>query len=195
MANYQETKPAAVDQFNQSQGDIQQNFEAIKALVDVDHSTFAGGVSPEGKHKQATFILQADDPATLVNEMAIYNKGNALFIQPQNVVAGVDGIDFTSYTVGPPGETVLPSGIKVKWGTGVINTGQVTSGDIVFAAGNAFIGAPYFVQVTPTGLSAGAAQDSVLHAYTATDTKFNVTRNAAYVAGGNVNFTYLAFGV
>ena len=73
MANYQSTKPAAADQLNNSQDDIQKNFEAIKDLIDVNHETFAGGAGNEGKHKWTTFPEQGTDltaaPETLANEV------------------------------------------------------------------------------------------------------------------------------
>jgi len=190
---YDENIPDANDLLSQSQADIQQNFAALKTLIDIDHETF--GAANEGKHIQVTLPESAGDPAPAANEAIVYTKLSAvtgetgLFWQKEN--AG-DVIEMTAYNQAASGYTLLPSGMKLCWGTGTINNGSVTSGAIVF--NSAFTTATYSVQVTPTGYPGGAAQDSVLQVVGLTVAQFQVTRNNAYTGSG-VNFSYIAIGI
>jgi len=194
MANYQDDKPAAADQLNQSQADIQQNFEAIDDLINVDHEDFAGGAGDEGKHKQVTFTLSADDPATLVDEMAIYNKGNALFVQPQNQVAGTDGIDFTTLTGTVTGSCGLPCGVILKWGTGTIAIG---SANVAVAFGANFPTAIFRVFLTPTGTLVGhnTIESQIISSSGSGVGGFTAYRSTAgNLQTDSVVFNYLAIG-
>lgn len=112
---YKDT-PIATNAKNASQSAMKENFALIKTFTEADHVTF--GDPNIGKHKYVTYIKQDDDPATDPDEMIIYNKDNALYIQPQSKAIGTDGIDFTSYTNdASQGCTTLPSGLLLCWGS------------------------------------------------------------------------------
>ena len=119
MAVYKSGIPLATDRLSSSQNDLLNNFTAIKALVDVNHETFANGVSPEGKHKFVTMPEQGAAPATLANEGALYTKVGAtsavaeLFFRRES---SGDEIGFTEGTLANNGWTRLPCGLLVKWG-------------------------------------------------------------------------------
>jgi hypothetical protein len=201
MANYQNTKPAAADQLNQSQADIQQNFLAIDDLINVDHEDFNGGATPEGKHKQVTFPEQGTDitaaPQTLVNETAIYCRQNAanvsaLFFRPENQAAGAGTeYEFTSYThaAGPParGYTRLPSGILLKWGSGTVNTNSSATAtyDATEAITTIFTGS--------ATLNGGSGMDKALF-ITTLGTASMVVYNAN-ANGGTRTFYYFVMGI
>jgi len=147
---YQENKPAAIDQLNQSQGDIQGNFAAIKTLVDINHETF--GTADQGKHKYVTLPEQVAGPATAANEMALYTKevggASALFLRKEG--SGSE-INFTTATLtsGASGYCVLPCGLKMNWGKGTASTGVANR--VVFSS--AF---------TDSGPGAGVSEPNIL---------------------------------
>jgi len=198
MANYQPTKPAAIDQLNDSQDDIQKNFEAIKDLIDVNHETFAGGAGDEGKHKYVTMPEQGVDvtsaPQTLANETAIYCRLNdaatasALFFRPEGQGAGAGTeYDFTSATKAASGYTMLPSGLIIKWGTG--NVGANAAGIAVYEATVGFT-TVYSANATLNGT---AGMDKALFIQTLglnSITVYNANAN-----GGNRTFYYFVIGV
>lgn len=121
MPTYQQNKPAATDQLSVSQGDLQHNYQAIKALIDINHSTFNGGASPEGKHIKADYTNEATrpgpeaHPTVAANDVTIYNNGSELYVKKTGA-AGVVGIPMTIATKAETGTTTLPSGIILKWG-------------------------------------------------------------------------------
>lgn len=127
MAPYQANKPMAADQMSISQGDLQNNFLALKALVDVNHETF--GSAYEGKHSIVSFPQQAPSvvppifpPATAATELAMYAKADGgathLFLRPTNQLPGIDtnDINITKSGKANNGWCILPSGIKIAWG-------------------------------------------------------------------------------
>lgn len=153
---YQANKPQAADQMSISQGDLQNNFLALKALVDVNHETF--GSANEGKHAVVAFPEQVPSvvppifpPATTATELAMYAKADGgathLFLRPTGKAAGDDADDinisefiFTPMGVGTSSIT-FPNGLTMKWGSGN-GTGTV---NVAYAV--AFTGI-YTLQVT-----------------------------------------------
>ena len=115
MPAYQDI-PLATDKLSVSQDDIKNNFLAIKALVDVNHNTFAAGASPEGKHKKIDFTDLGADPAVVGADVAMYNNGSELFIKK---AAGA-AIPLTgAATLINNGSTTFPSGLILKWGSSI----------------------------------------------------------------------------
>ena len=197
MANYQNDKPAAADQFNQSQADIQQNFLAIDDLINVDHEDFAGGAGDEGKHKQVTLTEQAGDPAPGANEICVYSKlsgvtaETGLFWQKEG---GGDVVEMSAFNVaGTTGYTMLPSGLKMNFGRGTITGGVAAGAAIVFSS--AFTTTCYAVTF---GLLAGCGtndgDDVGIYAATLANTGFTPTRIRTGYAAAAVSFSYIAIG-
>lgn len=133
---YQANKPQAADQMSISQGDLQNNFLALKALVDVNHETF--GSANEGKHTVVAFPEQTVSvvppifpPATTATEMALYAKATGgatqLFLRPTGQVAGTDAndINISEWILNPVGgatnSVTLPNGLIMKWGLSGLN--------------------------------------------------------------------------
>ena len=117
---YLPNKPERTDIKAQSQADIAENFTQIKTLVDINHETF--GAANQGKHLQTTFPVRAADPATAVNEIALYCKDDAggaasLFFKPENQGIGATEYNFTTKLAAENGFSRLPSGILLKWGS------------------------------------------------------------------------------
>ena len=190
---YQQNKPEANDLKSQSQADIQGNFAAIQTFLEVNHETFAD--ANEGKHKHVTFPEQGADPATAADEVAIYSKLSAvtadtgLFFRKES---SGDVVECTAAVKAASGYTMLPSGLKIAWGIGTINTGSQTSANVTF--NSAFSVIPYSVQLTPYNAQTGAARDYVMNVVSLTTAVFKATRNASYV-GTTAYFYYLAIGI
>jgi hypothetical protein len=131
----------------------------------------------QGKHNQVTLPEQADDPGTLADEMMIYTKAVAgvsqMFIQRENVAATTDGIDFTSAVAATTGDTILPSGIHLKWGTST--TDGAGAATIVFST--AFPNTTFIIQTSVSnaaGSNASGLEDAYVRVYTYTAAQFQV---------------------
>ena len=80
--------PQAANIISQSQGQILTNFNQANTIFDVDHITFdAAVVANRGKHDQSTYVELAVDPATALNEVAVYSKNTGtqpeVFYRPE----------------------------------------------------------------------------------------------------------------
>ena len=145
--------PAAADDPSVSQGQMLTNFAQTNTLFGVNHVNFdstlpAGvGAGNEGKHYAVTIIDQAAAPATAADEIALHSLAvggvSTLYFRKES-----NGTDIQMSGPDPvaasPGQTFLPGGIILKWGTAVVNTGGTAIG---FAA--AFPNNCWNVQVTP----------------------------------------------
>jgi len=161
MPAYQETKPLAADKLSDSQADIANNFTAIKALVDVNHETFAGGVSPEGKHKIVTLperdgSVAKPYPVNLANEGALFAKEGPTSTTTELFFRREDGTDSNMTERGgtTAGWTFIPSGLLVKWGD--ITTTATSTVNLNTVAGPNF-SAVYAAQATPKNTNGGVA--------------------------------------
>lgn len=178
--SYLNNIPTAAQRLRDSQPQLLENFATNSALIGVDHIINPWtdpATGNQGKHNQVTLPEQADDPGTLADEMMIYTKAVAgvsqMFIQRENVAATTDGIDFTSAVAATTGDTILPSGIHLKWG----NAATDGNGDATIAFTNAFPNTTFIIQATVTifdGTSASGDQDSYVRIYTYTLAQFEV---------------------
>ena len=169
MAIYQETKPLATDKLSTSQGELQQNFEAIKDLIDENHETFNNGASPEGKHKKVdvtNIALPAIEPVAAGTDLTMYNYLNALTAQGEMYVRrnGADGVPFTANKVEIGAATLdgwsyLPSGLLMKWGT--TTTTVTISLAAIAGVAPAFTSGPYVAFATPKDATHGAVGASI----------------------------------
>lgn len=123
---YNQNIPDAALPISQSRESIEDNFKAIKTVVDVNHKTF--GDPNQGKHALVT-LPETTAPTTLLDEVALYAKAESkLYLRLEN-----NGAEFnlTPSAAGltASGYEVLPSGLIINWGYGVAND----STHIVFA--------------------------------------------------------------
>jgi len=194
MPTYQQNKPAATDQLSVSQGDLQHNYQAIKALIDINHSTFNGGASPEGKHIKADYTNEATrpgpeaHPTVAANDVTIYNNGSELYVKKTGV-AGVAGTPFTAATItNDTGWTYLPSGALMKWGQATY-TG---AGVVTFDATHAFTVRP--------SVTVSAFKNIVPYNYAVTLTAVTTTTFSVYCSTrtgtgpANTTFNWIAIG-
>lgn len=109
--------PQSTDQVSISQADLLANFQEIDTFVAVDHAAF--NTANAGKH----YFNQAAAPAAAsATQVGIYCKdlGGApeLYINKS-----ASQVPFTKSLKAADGYTCLPSGVIIKWGTGVANNG------------------------------------------------------------------------
>lgn len=171
---YSNAIPQATDQLATSQADLLNNFVAIQTLVDVNHYTFNTGGALEGKHRFVQLPRQVAAPATSATEMALYTKAVAgvtqMFIRPES--SGTE-VNFTSATKAVTGEATLPSGIKIKWGSGVTNGAGLQT--ITFANAFTTIYTAYATISVVGGSNVNAeANDRVVRIYNYDNTQLQV---------------------
>lgn len=135
---YQPNIPLATDLLSQSQLDIQTNFSEISTLININHGDF--NTVTAGKHKFLQMPEQAMSPVTIANEGAVFVAVGAnslvseLNFKRENLAAGQPSIAFTEGENAANGWSRLPSGIMIRWKTGVIASGVVAN-NILFAGG------------------------------------------------------------
>jgi len=200
---YQENKPEATDQLNNSQDDIQKNFESIKQAFDINHVTF--DIGDHGKHKYVILPEQVADPDPGADEAAIFSRlstvtGNTgIFWQKEEAVGPVPGdvIEMTASKItgvsgSKKGFTILPSGLKINFGQGSIPGG--TQGVANVFESN-FADVDYSVTITPTTTNGGIGDDYILIARNMTANGFTASRAVAGHIGTATTFTYIAIGI
>lgn len=187
---YQNNIPAPTDQLSQSQQDIQDNFAAIKTLVDVNHVTF--DTADQGKHKFVTFPVQGSAPTFNAGEVGLYNAAyattgvNELFVTNQ---AGTS-TPITASNPNTQGWTYLPSGILLKWGTSTVSG----LGNVSLSFGPAF-SAVYSTQLTPVA-NGGINTNTIIYSAGTTTTQLSVyglSRTSTGTAA-STQFYYLVIG-
>lgn len=199
MCAYQANIPQPTDALSQSQSDLLNNFAAIKTLIDIDHEDFA---SPnQGQHFRVTLPVQTVTPTFAVGSVGLYNKlsavtsVNELFIV--NSAGTTTPLTASQQAAHANGWTYLPSGVLMKWGSGIsANPGVYT---YVFPAAP---GIPAFANifsiiVTTAYSNAGDGNGFVrLNTFTAPWTQFTVYSSHRTTTGpfSPVGFQYLAIG-
>jgi len=190
MPVYKDDIPQPTDRLSLSQVELLNNFAAIKALVDVNHETFTGGISPEGKHKFMTMPEQGAAPTTLLNEGGLYAKVGVTSGATELFFRREDDGDEIAMTEGghatPAGWTYLPSDFLVKWG----KTGAPTTFNLNTALGPNFsaLQLPFIALCTSTESVAGTPAFALLGGTAAAP-----TLTLSNVSGGSVY--WLVIGV
>jgi len=130
---YQNDIPKANDRPSISQGDIKDNFTAIKTYVDRDHVAISTpGVSVnEGKHKKVTLRAQSPSPTTVADEGMLFTKdyGSAtpfanLYWKPEPGLNEVLMTNNINPLAAATGYTFLPAGIVLQWGRKLFAVGS-----------------------------------------------------------------------
>jgi len=190
---YQPLIPNPGDYLAESQPEIRTNFNLLNTYFGINHVEF-DAAGDNGKHIFATFIQQgvhpAGDPATIVDEVAVYAKEltygappvteETLYLRKENngTVIQISGPD---PIIADPGSTYLAGGIIIKWGFGPIGTGAAGT---VLGFASPFPNNCWEVIITPQNASALYA--SVLNKTVANFTsRANVATTIGYIAIGN----------
>lgn len=203
---YNSNIPQPTDLISTSQAQILANFQAINTLIDVNHYTFNSAGATDGKHKYVSMPEQAADPATAVNELAIFSKVGAisavseLFLRREN-----SGIvyNFTESGQNTIGWTRLPSNILIKWGNDTAGDGSTLKSyplvDGAAVAQPAFTATPYIVLFIKTQLqdanNCSVANWDLSGTNSATQYTINLRNTTGAVIAGSLNYRWIALGV
>jgi len=191
---YNENIPQATDAIQQSQGEILANFQALKQLIDVNHSTF--GSATEGKHAKIDIPNLGVIPpfgagdAILFNNTTPLTGGGQLFLKGPSTTTAIP-ITATFGTAN--GWAFLPSGILLKWGV-ANGTGLVTT---LFPAGANFpvFASTFSAQVSVETLGAGDVDVATrISAFTNTQIQVYCSRRTITGAAA-ASFRYLIIGI
>lgn len=151
---YQQNIPGPTDLISDSQGDLQGNFQAIKAAFDINHVTF--DASGQGKHKFVEMpnqgIAPAGNPSGAANEFTLFSQqtsvGNIqqLWYKRNNEASSYQ---LTSTNPNPitNGHSFLPGGLLIQWGQ-VVGAPSLTD-PVTITYPTSFSAAPFSLQVTP----------------------------------------------
>ncbi len=105
---------------------INQNFSVIDTAFAVDHVDY--NIAGQGQHNKVSFPVQNPVPAPQAAIVQLYSQLSAITNQPELVFTHQSGstapvpariVEFTSAGWANPGWARLPSGILIKWHSGV----------------------------------------------------------------------------
>lgn len=167
----------------QNRPSMETNNDSVNSILDVDIIGFND--NDGGYHSKSTYVVQGSNPGSAVAQVVEYSKAvsgsSELFIQRDAVATA---IQMTSGTIlaTSNGQSFLPGGIQVKWGTTSVNgSGVVTYTGLGLTA---FPTNTLAVVITPVS-NARTYQWS-----TPTATGFTATASSA----GGGSFTFVAIG-
>ena len=118
--------PLAGQTLGQTQAPINQNFAVIDTAFRVDHEDY--NTTNQGMHNRVSFLTQSPVPTPIVGTVQLYSQLSTFTSQPELVFAHQAGstaptaaqiVEFTSAGWANPGWTRLPSGILLKWHSGI----------------------------------------------------------------------------
>jgi len=133
---YTPTWPIATDLPSNAPMTFQRNFTSLDSMIGVDHVPFNSG-NNGGYHTKSTYVA-GGVPACAGSQAVLYAKvaGGVTDLYLKHDAVGAE-IQMTQLTNGTPvaggfGQTFLPGGLIMKWGTANIG---VASTPVTYAAG------------------------------------------------------------
>lgn len=196
---YNANIPQPTDLLSASQPQILANFQALQTLIDVNHVDFASG--NQGKHAFVEMPVQFPVPVTIAAEVGLYCQTSAITAQPELVFsrqfgstapAAVQITEFTSAGWTNPGWARLPSGILLKWHSGIGFGGATTK---VVNVNTDVPGSPNFITtltILITPIDTVGTFNNVMSIRNITFPNFTVGVPA--IPPATVTFAYLAIG-
>jgi hypothetical protein len=159
------------------------NFTDLKTYLDRNHVDLndPSGDLNEGKHKFVSMPEQGAPPSTMADELAMYTQDvsgiSELFVRRES-----DGQEIQFTGQAGTNSTILPSGLKLIYETGVAGAGAVTN--VTFPDG----GFTTALTVVISDSSTNVGNEVALRGGTLTPTGFQasapVSRNFNYIAVG-----------
>lgn len=112
----------------QNRPSMQTNNDSINSILDVDLIGFND--NDGGFHQKTTYVVQGSDPGSTSAQVVEYSKAvsasSELFIQRDAVATPIQMTSGTTVS-STNGQSFLPGGLQIKWGTASINgSGTVT---------------------------------------------------------------------
>lgn len=190
MATYTYTSnvPQASQKISATQSPIQNNFQAIAELINVNHVGFNDPVN-FGKHTYLSLPFQVSDPLTTANQMVLYckqtpsgpNAAEIYYRYPSN--GSIEQlIGGSSSGVATNGYASMSSTVMIKWGTATGILGGSTNIITFPTVGGipAFTATPYSIYVSPA-VNYSQVSGSV-YVSASTTTQFTLQVNAVSFA-------------
>lgn len=180
---------------------IRNNFDNINTQFALDHYEFNS--TNNGLHQKVT-LPAAAAPGQVAAANVIYSQTSALSGEAELVASKQNGSaapavcqtnEFTYASYGVIGETTLPSGIKLKWGSATTaGTGSVT---VTFTNAFTTVYAVYATISRVGGSNASGDQDTAVRVYDYDNTKMDIV--AYRINTGRTRlatpFTWFAIGI
>lgn len=180
---------------------INQNFSVIDTAFQVDHVDY--NTTNQGMHNRVSFPTQSVAPTPLAGIVQLYSQVSAITGQPELVFAHQLGstaplaaqiAEFTSAGWSNPGWTRLPSGIMLKWrsGIGFGGSGSVT----ININATSPVSPPFasFETILITPIDTSASYNNVIGLTTISFPNFTVGKFGGPNPGSSVTFSYLVIG-
>ena len=180
---------------------INQNFSVIDTAFQVDHVDY--NTTNEGMHNRTSFPTQSPVPAPQAGIVQLYSQLSSITSQPELVFTHQAGstaplaaqiVEFTSAGWTNPGWTRLPSGIMMKWrsGIGFGGSGSVTLN--INATSPTSPAFATFLTILITPIDTSASYNNVIGLTTISFPNFTVSKFGGPNPGSSVTFSYLVIG-
>jgi hypothetical protein len=184
-----------------SRPSINSNFAVIDAAFQVDHEDY--NTTNQGMHNRVSFLAQNPVPTPIAGVAQLYSQLSAITNQPELVFAhqagstapaGAQIAEFTSAGWTNPGWARLPSGILMKWRSGVgfagassvtVNVNTTTPTSPAFTT---------FLTVLITPIDTSASYNNVIGLSNINFPNFTVSKFGGTNPGSSVTFAYLVIG-
>ena len=180
---------------------INQNFATIDTAFQVDHVDY--NIAGQGQHNKVSFPVQNPVPAQQAGIVQLYSQLSAITNQPELVFAHQTGstaplaaqiVEFTSAGWTNPGWTRLPSGILLKWHSGI---GFGGGGSVTINVNTDVPGSPPFaalLTVQSTTLDSSHSYNNVISISVIAFPNVTFSKFGGANPGGSVTVAYLAIG-
>ena len=182
---------------------INQNFSVIDSAFLVDHVDY--NTVGQGKHKKVSMPVQNPVPAPQAGEVQLYSQTSAITNQPELVFTHQLGstaplaariVEFTSAGWNNPGWCRLPSGIMMKWRSGIGFGGNAS---VTVNVNTNVPGSPAFSSlftVLITTIDTNASYNNVIGISNITFPNFTASTFGGFSnPGASVSIAYLAIGM
>lgn len=180
---------------------INQNFATINTAFAVDHVDY--NIANQGTHKKVSFPVQNPVPAPQAGIVQLYSQTSAITGQPELVFTHQAGstapaaaqiVEFTSAGWANPGWTRLPSGILLKWHSGISMAAVPT---VAVNLNTDVPGSPNFTTLFSVQCSttSATAYDTVVNIQSIVGFVVTFAANATPNPPGGFTVGYLAIGI
>lgn len=198
-SDYNPNIPQSTDLLSVSQGNILLNFQAIQALIDVNHVDFAA--TGAGKHAFVEMPVQSPVPTTVGGEVGLYCQTSSITSQPELVFARQSGSsapsqvrisEFTSGVWANPGWARLPSGFLIKWRSDI----SFGSSRTVTINVNTDFTSPAYTTLFSVNITGQDMANNWNNVIAVGGSSFpNILVYTSSVPAGTVSFNYLLIGI
>lgn len=194
--------PLSGQTLNVTRVPINQNFSVIDTAFQVDHVDY--NLAGQGQHNKVSFPTQNPVPAPQAGICQLYSQVSAITNQPELVFTHQAGstapleaqiVEFTSAGWASTGWTRLPSGILLKWNTGIsiAGTNSVTVNVDVADPSSPAYASIYTAFTTLESLSIGETQTVTIVSIAGSEIEFGIYGPA--LPSGGSTLSYLVIGI